>query len=192
MTVQAIDNFIRANNANLGANWTITPSGVLFQIFANNATTAAAASRYGEYYNAVTLPNDQYALCIVGSSIDPVTDNGVGPTVRESTSTDTRYLVQGNANESKIYKAVSGTFTQLGINGPAVVNGDILKIIAQGTTITAQRNGVNICNSPLTDASIASGRAGIWGSSSGPAITASYWEAGDLLSGIPMMSQCMY
>jgi hypothetical protein len=131
-----------------------------FTISSNNAVTGTSGA-YVEVYTAVAAPNDGYAEITYGSAVDPTTDSGVGPMYRVSTTAETGYLAQGNTVQTRIYKVVAGVFTQLGLDGPAIAAGNVLRLICNGTSISATKDGTTIITA--TDAAIASGGAGMWG-----------------------------
>lgn len=180
MTALFTDNFNRANSTGISnANWTTATGANASVNIVSNEAACIVGDICSNYINSIVWPNDQYAKCSVGTVVETVTDNGVGPMVRMAAGAQTGYLGQGNTHETKLYKAVATAFTQLGINGPAVTTGDVLELRAQGTTLTLLLNGTAICGTPLTDASIAAGNAGIWLSSPGQQDSLDNFEAGD-------------
>jgi hypothetical protein len=86
------------------------------------------------------------------------------------------YLMQGNLTETTMYKAVAGSFTQLGSTAAASAVNDVLEIDAVGTTITGKKNGVTIIG-PVTDSAIATGDWGMWATGT-VTITVDNWEGG--------------
>jgi hypothetical protein len=174
MTQLASDNFTRANAANLGANW--TDPAVEFSIVSNNAVAVLGGAAL-VLYNAVAAPNDGYAEVTLGSAVDATTDQGLGPAYRVNTGSATAYFGQINHIESKIYKVVTGVFTQLGV-GPPGATGDVWRLTASGTSISLAQNGTTQIT--VTDAAIASGSAGMWGAANSVADTVSLWAFGDL------------
>jgi hypothetical protein len=176
MTVLAIDNFTRANAANLGANWTIGPADNGIPIVSNQITQAAAFPGL-EYYNAVVWPTDHYSkLKLI--TVAATSDNGFGPGVRMTTGGDL-YFAQCSTVEIKLYKRIGGAFTQLGADGPPAAANDIIETRAIGTTISVRQNGVQIIS--VTDSSLsAAGNACIW--TSDIACTAVNWEGGDFVA----------
>lgn len=178
MTVLATDNFNRANAANLGANWSIpTADANAIPISGNEAANGTFPGV--EYYSAVAWPNDQYAQ-VVHKTVSTTTDSGMGPAVRV-TAGGNLYLLQGTTVETRVYKRVSGVYTQLGTDGPAMATNDVAYIEVQGTTIIAKKNGTNICGSPITDSAIATGNAGLW--TTNIANSVDDWEGGDFVGG---------
>lgn len=177
MTQFASDNFTRADNASLGVNWTVNTSfsGTFWAISSNNALAAGLAV---STYTAVAAPNDGYAEITIGSLLETASDNGPGPCYRTSRTAMTLYFAQANTTETKLYKLLAGAFTQLGSDGPAVTTGDVIRLICNGTSLTVTKNGISIITA--TDASIASGDAGMWASPTSNSDNISLFAFGDL------------
>lgn len=196
MTTLATDPFTGTNGAGLGANWTaiaidattITIQGN--QASGNNSGSVGSAS---SYYSAVSFPNDQWAQATIGATVVATTDLGAGPVVRAGTGLD-MILLQGNTVETRVYKHVSGAYTQLGSDGPAITTGDILYLEVQGSTVISKKNGTSICGSPISGGTLpASGKAAIWLTCSAT-IDARLddFSAGDFLSGGVALEESEY
>lgn len=187
MGVLATDNFNRANGG-LGANWT-TQSGETAPSIVSNTVQVAGGFVYGARYSAITWPNDQYAQCKAVATRPPTTDEGVGPSCRMATGAQTHYFLQAGAGDTRLYKVVGGSYTQLGTTGSAVAVNDVLylevKTSGANAIVTAKVNGVAVCGSPVTDTSpIASGQAGMWLATSDGAANLDDWEGGDLTTAL--------
>lgn len=187
MTQLASDNFTRADNASLGTNWTAVPTETGFSIASNKAVPFDRLVDSCQYYNAITWPNDQYSEITVATISSPGVDNtGIGCLVRASSSADTYYRAWAGGSAGNLYlrKRIAGAGTNLASFALSVTTGDKIRLIASGTTISVQVNGVQKIS--VTDASIASGNSGIHYSSTDTlADSISLWTGGDLLSGIP-------
>lgn len=133
-----------------------------------------------EQQGSTTYPNDQWAQLTLGSVVESVTDNGLGPAVRMASGALTAYFAQCNTHEIKLYKAISSTFTQLGTDAAAAAAGDVIYIEAQGTSILVKKNGTTIIG-PITDSGIASGKAGMWCSQSATVPTGDNFLAGNFI-----------
>lgn len=173
-----IDDFNRANAANLGANWTVA-SSVDFTIVSNEARCLNAPMM--SFYNGTTWPNDHYSRVTIGSLVDTASDNGIGPAIRMAAAATTAYFAQCNTHEINLYVVNGGSYALLGTAG-AVATGDVIELSATGTSITVKKNGSTVIG-PVTDATLTTGRSGIWGSdgSNGPTINA--WEGDATASG---------
>ena len=186
MTQLASDNFTRANGA-LGANWG-SLTGVGAPDIESNQARMPASTGFGGALTEVgtwTSITGQYSEITVGSVVCSVTDEGVGAIIRAPFSGNLNgYISQSNAVETRLYKVVNGTFTQLGSNGPAVTTGDVIRITGSGTTISVAKNGTTIIS--VTDSSVASGTPGIWTTDAGGRGSISLWAAGDLTAGTPI------
>lgn len=179
MSVLATDDFNRANGG-LGANWTTTAGDSALRIVSNQAADAGSPANAGARYTAITWPNDQYAQ-VVCKTVDTVSDSGMGPVVRATSGGD-MYLVQTNTTETRLYKRVSGGYTQLGSDGAVCAADDVLYVSAVGTTITVKKNGSTIIG-PVTDSGISAGSAGLWASTGSESATGDDWEGGDFAAG---------
>lgn len=183
MASLATDDFNRANSGTLGANWTgTTGAAARFSIVSNqaknNGTTITLDS-----YTGTSAPANQYSK-ITLKTILGVSDEGPGPAVRVSTAAVTAYFAQCNTVEIKLYKVVSGSFTQLGSDAAAAANNDVVEIDANGTSITVKKNGSTVIG-PITDSAISTGNWGLW--CAGPAASAvafDDWEGGDFTSAV--------
>jgi hypothetical protein len=162
LAVRISDNFSRADGG-LGANWLTSPitDGDL-SLVSNEAAVATIAGIAAQYYDQ-TLPDDQWAeveLRTIGTGVD----NGAGVIVRGNGGDF--YLVQSSQSETRLYKRVSGSFTQIGPDGPAGSTGNRLRLEAHADQLSVFLNNSLIIG-PETDASIASGKAGLWGTNPG-------------------------
>lgn len=179
MSVLATDNFNRANAANLGANWTEELGG--WSIVSNAAVpdNLGGSDSIG-YWNAITWPNDQYSQAKITVTGTTGNSQGLGVTVRKSTSTVARYrLVADHAAANNMELAVFNTaYTSLWQRTQAFTNGDTIYLEAQGTTIIGKLNGVAV-GAATTNSAIASGKAGIGFSSFETAAVLDDWEGGD-------------
>lgn len=160
MATLATEDF--AGTGALSASWTSVTAG---WTRSSNVGVATNTGENAARYTGTAAPNDQWAQATIGASVNPNVDEGLGPCVRFGAGGD-RYLLQAGGTDTRIYKIISGAFTQLGTTGPSVATGDVVYLEIQGTTLVAKKNGSVICGSP-TDASLASGSAGIFGYSTG-------------------------
>lgn len=182
MSSLATDNFNRANGA-LGANWSHAPGSVAPSTIDTNQDIITAGGLggnvHGDYYNAVSAPNDQYSS-VLHVTIHTVSDEGRGPAVRINTSSGfTGYFTQENTTESKLYLANANSFTQLGADGSAATAGQRIETRAVGTAISSYRNSVLLVG-PITDATLSAGQFGMWGYGGG---IVDDWEGGDFAGG---------
>lgn len=177
MSELATDNFNRADGG-LGSNWT-TASGCFALSISSNACLCNDDPE-GGYWNAVTPSNDQYSQLTIGSVVVTASDNGIGPSIRQSTSADTKYFVMGSTVDSHCYKVVAGAYTQIGSTAGSVTTGDVLYIEAQSTAVVAKKNGSNLITA--TDSAVTSGRFGIFGANQSENPTADNWSGGDFAS----------
>lgn len=165
MTTLASDDFNRADSAALGGGWTEVQN-TSWVIASNMAVVTSTICPNVARYDALTAPDDQWAEMTIVTP-GSTTDRGAGLILRASPSPATGtgvdiYLFQANAVETRIYKRVSNSYTQLGTDGPAVGAGDVIYFEVQGDTLTAKVNGANVCGTPLTDTALTAGQPAIW------------------------------
>lgn len=160
--VLAADNFNRANANTLGANWTILGGFINnLGIFNNAVDRSPDGSAAAAYYSAVGVhPDNQY------SQVKFVTLTSIqAAVVRGSTAAQTLYA--GGYNDSdfvgtkipRIWKYIAGVITSIATGTGTIAAGDTIKLVVQGTSLSLYVNG--ILRASGTDASIASGKAGI-------------------------------
>lgn len=181
MTTLFSDDFLRANNASVGANYATTD--VLHGITSNECSANTVNTQVSVYNGAVSFPNNQWAQVTIRTIAAALSDEGMGPMVRGIAANTDYYFLQGNPTETRIYRrTLAGGFVQLGSDGPGVASGDVLYLEIVGTQLIAKKNGTVICGSP-TDSAIASGKPGIWGGSSGGVCTCDDFLGGNFSAG---------
>jgi hypothetical protein len=183
MAVLASDSFDRAD-AGLGANWTTLVGAGAPAIVSNRVRTGSVGTDSEARYSAITWPDDQYAqvVCMTANG----TPDANGPEVRCSTINKTSYIcwvlgALGAGAHLVVRKSLNSSHTTLTDTVQTVNSGDVIRIEAQGTSISAYINGV-LKSGPTTDSAIASGYAGLIAfADSGSAADSELdtWEAGD-------------
>lgn len=184
----ATDDFNRANSASMGANWT-TVTGVNlnangFDIVSNTAQPALRTMDSMELWNAFSFPNDQYAqaaLTMTG------TTTGIGPGVfvRGTTATNgpcyrATATKSATNNVEVLRQDATPAYVSLGQRTTTWVDGDVLRLEVQGTTLRVYQNGTQL-GADITDSTYASGSAGIvYSASSATVPQIDTWEAGSL------------
>jgi hypothetical protein len=186
MAILVQDNFNRANQNPLAGNWS-TPTGAnALQLSSNAVTYTDFNNDSSAYYNAITWPNDQYSQCNCTVSNEGG-GQGFGPSCREASGALTRYrLVASTAasNNFELSKEVSGSFTLIWDRTSTFTSGNLVRLEAQGTTLRAYNNGVQI-GASTTDSSIASGSAGLLYSSRAATASGDNFEGGDFTVAVP-------
>ena len=163
------DNFNRANTLDLGTSWdagytTPVRPNTHLQIVGNRVRATTAMRDATETYTGVALANNQWA------QVTLATANGTGAMAPRlllrfsAPGLKSGYefaLGRGGLGfTSRIERWNAGVSTPLAVeNATAWVAGDVLRAEAQGTTLRLYRNNVLVLST--TDATIASGRAGI-------------------------------
>ena len=161
------DNFNRANTADLGASW---DAGYTDQWSVNtnlqivgNRVRATAAQDATETYSGVALATNQWAQLTLATA------NGTSVMAPRlllrfsAPGAKSGYefsIGRGVGFTSRIARWNAGVFTSLAVeNATPWGAGDILRAEAEGTTLRLYRNNVLVLST--TDATVASGRAGI-------------------------------
>ena len=173
MSIRVTDDF--AGSGALSGSWTVSEG--TFSRTSGEAGPSADAVNVA-LYTGDSPPNDQYATVVLGSNVSTISDEGIGPVVR-GTASGNMYFAQSNTSETRIYKRVSGTFTQVGTDGAAGATGDSITLEVSGTSLTCKKNGTAIIG-PVTDTSIASGTTyGMWDSKQFATANTTSFEGGD-------------
>lgn len=180
----ATDNFDDlGNNDPLDANWTVVNGdggGQAFaKVFGGSGIRAFnAASVSAAYWDADVFDDDQYSQIVI---TDGGTNQYIGAAVRVAAGADGYVCTAfGSIRRMDNASGFSGE-TDL-ITGELVANdGDTLRCEISGTTITRKVNGAE--EGTTTDATYASGSAGVWGASETQEFDD--WEGGDLGGGGP-------
>lgn len=177
-TVVATDDFNRADSGSLGSNWTNAING--YQITSNIANPTAFGDRSFSYWSHDSFNDNQYSQAV--ASVNPYL-TAVAVRVGGSGAATRGYYAMcgGGTTGMGLAKTFNvGVLSQLllGSNASAsCVAGDTIRIEAQGTTITAYLNGVQVIQ--VTDSTYTSGSPGIHGSYTG-FDEWDNWEGGNL------------
>lgn len=191
MATIVTDDFNRADNASLGANWTTISGTVALRILTNQCSSVGTGGvQTGVYTGAGwTGGQDQWAEFKV------VTKNATadgGPACRMSTSAQTFFICDINTADVAalgasmtidVFRVLAGVFTSIAQATLVINSGDILRCEAEGTTIRGFVNGVQKVSGTNADAMV--GKPGI-----------EWWDqvaicddfaAGDFSSGVPLV-----
>jgi hypothetical protein len=154
----ASDEFARADNVDLGADWAVTSGLNSLQIVGNAVRAGGGSSVRQEQNTSVSWPNDQW--CEVTYKTVSAGSNYSGVLVRCSPSAETNYLALFNrfANQAFIYKIVATSYTELASAAAHCVAGDTWRIEARGSRLSVFKNNELVMSA--TDTEIASGQPG--------------------------------
>lgn len=183
MALPASDDFNRANNTTLGANWTLVKG--LFGINTNAAYSRSAGADTLARWNADTFGNDQYAQVTI--SVLSVDNIAVGVACRLDTGgAETGYFAYAFRNVSpnvdvELAKYVAGVYTTISTTSGFAV-GDVLRLEVEGTTLRLYRNGSLV--DTRTDSSIASGAAGVSGFGNSTSGRMDDWSGSNLAAAV--------
>lgn len=150
------DDFNRADNNDIGVNWTVQPGGEHSAKISSNAVVAQNASDSCETWTANEFRADQWAKVTV--PVYPASSQA-GVVLRASDSAQTFYWIyEDQTNGAHIQKVVAGAFTSLATNATNISAGQKVAGTVRGTLINIFADGVLVASA--TDAAIASGRIG--------------------------------
>lgn len=143
--------------------------GTGWSIVTNRAELAANQDQDAARAQADLATDDHYSELAVVSLGAGGNIQG-GPTCRHSTTALTYYLHRAilttTLNDHRLTKNVIGTLTDLGTDATDFAANEVLRVTANGSTITAVRDGVTLLTS--TDTSIVGNlRCGLWGFTTG-------------------------
>ncbi len=187
MAILAIDSFQRANENPLsnGGNWTTVTSENANQIVSDVCEGSTASARNSSFFSGIAWPNDQYAEITLAGA--PGNSAAVGVIARCAAAAETYFYAlmtnngAGNFALTLNHRLAGSSHATGTVNGFSPVAGDVLRIQAIGTTISAWYNGVQQIS--VTDANIASGSAGLYNQPSSTLSGAqiSRWDGGNFL-----------
>lgn len=135
-TTSVLDDFNRANQTGLGANWlaNVSTNYPSFDVASNQASNSAAAFRSN--YWSTSFGADQEFYCTLGAAANAfylyvrLANPGASPTAY-------RVLFEAASDVAYIEKLVAGTATQLGANvSVTAAAGDGILLRADGSTIS--------------------------------------------------------
>jgi hypothetical protein len=182
------DTFTRANSGTLGANWTANSDAITtgtIGIVSNSAqsVTGIGTGNAASFYNAATFLPNQYSECILNGSALGTNTHLVGPTVRGSAAGYYRFTgnMSNTAANVQLAKVVGGSFTSLASTSITLALGDLFRLEAIGTQLTAYWNGTQVFQ--VTDSDLPTGAPGIasFMAAASPTAFTQSWEGGDLL-----------
>lgn len=157
MALPATDTFDRADGTGLGASWTVINGN--FSIVSNQAQGTVSVDYNLVYWSADAAPNDQYSQLVAVA----IGADGGGPACRmsgTSFATASYYNIAAfSGSADTVLKVVAGVETSLGSVTSDYANGDLPKISAIGTVVTAYKNGT--ANGAFSDAAISTGQFGM-------------------------------
>jgi hypothetical protein len=154
-------------------NWTTTEGS--FYVSSPNHLQPSGAAQDLAFWNANSFPNNQWAQ----ATIVALGTEFIGVAVRVSTGSHGYDCVAGPSSVAiRLHNGV-GTDTTLW-TGAAFTPGDVMYCSASGTTITLTETGASPQTHGVTDATLASGSAGLGGYSSDVATLLSNFSGGSL------------
>lgn len=189
MTALATDSFTRANAGTLGASWTEQAGSGGYKIVSNAATPVSLTGADAwTFNNTVAWPNNQYSQANITVTGTSGSQAGEGVAVRAASGAVTGYRIvidHAASGNFDLEKQNAGSLTTIANTTQAFTDGDLLYLEVQGTSLVVKINGATIAALSSTDASIASGNAGITFSTSETAASLDNWEGGNFINALP-------
>jgi hypothetical protein len=138
----ASDTFDRADNADLGTNWSVPTGSNACQIVGNDVRAGSLNVDCQEYYDGgITWPDDQYSEVTV---VNIGSFGASGPAVRLQTGTLAGYFVECIDANTKLWRNdAAGASTQLA-SVAAVAAGSVIRLAVVGTGLVVFDDGVPI------------------------------------------------
>src|SRR5687768_4025028 len=130
------DDFNRADSSTLGAGW-VEVSGD-WSIVSSRLSAGAAGGTIILRAAGAMASSDHYAQVTIATTA--AVSHGVW--CRGNTNITSGYLWRNDGSSWNLFSVVGGSFTSIGSFAGAAVNGDVAKVQAVGSTITAYVNGV--------------------------------------------------
>lgn len=164
-----LDEFTRADSTDLGANWDGNYSGFTNAQIVGNCLRVVATGdpETAESWNALTPTANQWAQVRL-KTFNTGTGGEIfgGVVLRAATpTTRTMYWIAAYTNNIEqftvIRKRVAGVEDEITFTPQVWAQGDIFRAEMSGTGFVVKRNGL-VTQTGLSDASIASGRVGIY------------------------------
>lgn len=139
----ASDNFQRANANPIGGKWTTLGTWSPVQLLSNAAAGTSTAQDSIAYYNGISWTPNQFSEVTIGAL--PTGNDYIGPLVRMGPSNNNYYGLFAigplGPNVQVFLQKVTPTVTNLWFTNVALNVGDVLRLEAVGTTLTAKING---------------------------------------------------
>jgi hypothetical protein len=180
----ATDSFTTGSDQALttySSSWTIN-QGNFIVLAASDDCASDDAGDTSAHWNADSFNADQYAEATI-SAIGAA--RYIGVSVRNAASAATFYSWVGDSGDaSYLSKYVAGSYTDLG-SGNTFSASNVIRLEAEGTTITPYING-STTGTPgaQTDSAISSGSAGVGGAGGSAYVSRiDDWQGGNLRSG---------
>ncbi|MGW0837586.1 hypothetical protein [Streptomyces prunicolor] len=143
------DDFDRADSTSLGANW-VEVSGD-WSIISNQLSSGNAGGTIILRAAGVMSGNDHYAQVTMAATA--AVSHGLW--IRGNSNISQGYLFRNDGSSWNLFYVVGGSFTVIGTYAAAAVAGDVAKLQAVGSTITAYVNGVQRVS--VTDTNVPTG-----------------------------------
>lgn len=190
MALPATDSFVDTNGTRLNAHDASWDEFNVMEIQSNAAVCNTPSDECAATWEGDVFDNDQYSEVIM-SAVSA--GEFLGASVRGD-GDDTYYgWYADSAGESWLHKNVAGDWTQLGNNGGTFSVNDVVRLEAEGTTITPFLNDVE--DDPpgaQTDNSIASGGGGLVGYYPWASSGIGSWEGGNIGVAADAMPMAMH
>jgi hypothetical protein len=184
MSLPATDNFNRADGG-VGANWTaLQNSGAVasgHEVASNQVRGAASGFCYSRW-NADVFNADHYSQAV---GVNIATGFYLGPMVRmpASGAVEGYWWMVNAGGTGTLYRVDGGLFTSVQASVPLPADASVVKLTATGTGLALYDDGVQV-GTTATDATYASGSAGICNLRDVPIALMDDWEGGNMAAAV--------
>jgi glucose/arabinose dehydrogenase/PKD repeat protein len=161
LTTLGSDTFTRSNSTDLGSNWDSGyPNRTALSLVSNAIRATTAGSEGKETFNAVTLPDDQWAQVTI-ANLSGTGWNSGGLALRAAPPPGTSHYLVMISNQTGYRTTIYGPNGLIATTDTAVwTSGDVLRFEVQGSTLRVYRNTALILTA--FDSTVTSGnRAGV-------------------------------
>jgi hypothetical protein len=169
------DDFNRADSSTLGAGW-VEVSGD-WSIVSSRLSAGAAGGTIILRAAGAMASSDHYAQVTIATTA--AVSHGVW--CRGNANISQGYLWRNDGSSWNLFAVVGGSFTSIGSFAGAAVNGDVAKVQAVGSTITAYVNGVQRVS--VVDTNVPTGTSVGLRSESAGALRFDDFAAADIVAG---------
>ncbi len=156
--------------------WTLNRGN--FKINTNAVYPNSAGDYSSAYWNATSISNNQFAEITFNAVSTPFL--GVGVRLQSGAAIN-GYILYAEGSNIFLDKMETNNPTRLITGSSGVTTGDVLRLEANGTTLTAKKNGVTI--GTVTDSTYSSGSPGLAGFGDGTTTRGDSFNAGAVSGG---------
>jgi hypothetical protein len=156
----ATDDFDRADNANLGADWDPVSGLGSLRITSNQCLVATALTDSAELNNTESWPNDQFSQVTIVTGGPSGAGEGPGPAIRIASGSADFYFVMCNGTNIELWDYDAGSAASIIVDTGGVSAGAEARIEGEGTALRVYEDDVERIST--TDSTHSSGSVGLF------------------------------